>query len=596
MIINYIQLQISSLLASTGIDECNLKIVICALLSFPFNGIFKRLPDQNYTLKHIYILGVSSIFIFVILQLGSGLRTLLISSIGCYFITRYLTTPYMPWVNFLFLMTHLFHNHINAQFFNEYDPTKVDILGAQMVMVMKLSGFGWNVYDARQPKDSLTPYARSRMVKKHPNILPFLSYVFYYASLLTGPAFDYADYDKFIHATLFDDVPESKRPGKGKRKIPRSFIVSMKKTFQGFFWAILLIQSPKYVNVEYVLDGRLYAEHYFTYRIFYYWVLGFSYRLKYYTIWLIAEGACILGGIGYNGYDAETDSFRWNAVQNIDPYAFETGQNVHVCLEAWNMNTNKWLKNYVYMRVAKPGKKPGFKSTLFTFTTSAIWHGTRPGYYMVFVMGAFMQSLGKIYRRNLRPIFLQKDGKTPKKSKKYYDIVCYLTTQLTFGFVVQPFVILDFKKSIYAWSICYFYVQIAIFVTFFLFKGPYGKKLVLWCKRHQDVNQLRKEDSKKIFTKQENEKIQTAIDMLLASKDMDLETAPPLGIPSIETLQSVDKEELESYVKELSDVWASFKNRDSELGGLRDAYNSFATEVNEIYQNRKEELMKMHKT
>ena len=39
----------------------------------------------------------------------------------------------------------------------------------------------------------------------------------FYASLLTGPAFDYADYDKFIHGTLFDDVPQDKDPEKQKK-------------------------------------------------------------------------------------------------------------------------------------------------------------------------------------------------------------------------------------------------------------------------------------------------------------------------------------------------------------------------------------------
>ena len=74
------------------------------------------------------------------------------------------------------------------------------------------------------------------------------------------------------------------------------------------------------------------------------WILGFTFRLKYYTIWTIAEGACILCGIGYNGVDPETGEFKWNRVQNIDPWSFETGQNVHACLEAWNQNTNIWLK------------------------------------------------------------------------------------------------------------------------------------------------------------------------------------------------------------------------------------------------------------
>lgn len=36
------------------------------------------------------------------------------------------------------------------------------------------------------------------------------------------------------------------------------------------------------------------------------------------------------------------------------------------------MNTNVWLRECIYKRVAKKGRKPGFKSTQITFITSAL--------------------------------------------------------------------------------------------------------------------------------------------------------------------------------------------------------------------------------
>jgi lysophospholipid acyltransferase len=68
-------------------------------------------------------------------------------------------------------------------------------------------------------------------------------------------------------------------------------------------------------------------------------------------------------------------------VTNVDIIVYETADNIKSLLDAWNMNTNKWLKNYVYLRVTPPGKKPNFFSTIATFGTSAIWHGFYPGYY-----------------------------------------------------------------------------------------------------------------------------------------------------------------------------------------------------------------------
>lgn len=583
--VQFVQTQISNLLNATGLDNANLKVLLCTLLSFPFSAIFKRLPDNNYTLKHGYILTISSMYIFVILELNSGLITLLFSSLGCYFITRYLRTWYMPWVNFLFLMTHLFYHHLHQQFFQVYDPTVIDLSGALMVMVMKLSSFGWSIYDAKVPQHELTEYSKSRVIKKHPNILPYLGYAFFYPSLLTGPAFDFADYERFISSTLFEDVPESRRPGKRKRRIPRSGLASLQKTMQGFFFAFLFFQAPKYFNTEYIFLKEFVNNHGFIYRILYLWLLNITYRLKYYTIWLIAEGACILCGIGYNGYNETTNKFMWDRVQNIDPWVFETGQNVHVCLEAWNMNTNKWLKNYVYLRVAKKGKKPGFKSTLLTFGTSAFWHGTRPGYYLTFVGGAFSQTLGKIFRRNLRPMFINSEG-TPSKYKFIYDIVCYFTTQLCFGFITQPFVILDLKPSLYCWSTVYFCMPVVTVIVLFLFRGPWSGIVIDWCRsKHM---KLPPRIDPRLLNREET---RTASNMLMTylSKDSDRLEAPSLGVPSLEDLDAVDKSEFDEDMRQLIDVWNSFRDRSvSNDNALRDAYNNFVEEIDDIFKSQKQ--------
>lgn len=589
-----LQAQIAYFATVIGVDEALFNILLCALLSFPFSAVFKRLPDRNYLLKNLYVVVVSAFYVFGILNLRSGFLTMMISSSGCYFITRYLRTSSMPWINFLFLMVHLAYSHLHSQFFKVYDPKIIDITGAQMVLVMKLSAFGWNVHDGRQPKEALTEYTKTRAIKKHPNLLPYIGYVFFYPSVLTGPAFDYIDYDKFVHSTLFDDVPEDKRPGKRKRRIPRSGRQAAYKVAQGVFWAALFLILPKYVNLKYVLSGSLVEEHGFVYRLFYLWVLGLTHRLKYYTIWLIAEGACILCGIGYNGYDPKTDSFKWNRVQNIDPWAFETGQNVHTCLEAWNMNTNKWLKHYVYTRIATKGKRPGFKSTLFTFATSAFWHGTRPGYYLTFVLGAFMQTLGKLYRRNFRPIFLESDGKTPKRSKIFYDIVSLVVTQLAFGFASQPFVILDFRQSVYCWSTVYFYVPVATAVTLFAFKGPFRKQVTNYCKSLLAAHMAEVKKAENALSPEETVRVQQAVESVL-SKEGHAEMAT-LGLPSIDVLETATKEDFEEDMKDLAEAWKSFRTRKGSFGndldGMKDAYSNFTSEINDIFVKTKEDLQK----
>lgn len=586
-----IQEQINRLLEVVGLDSCNLKILICALLLFPFLFIFKRLPDKNYTLKNVYNIAVSVFYLFGICDLGLGIYTLLFSSVGCYFITRYVRSPAMPWINFLFLMGHLAVHHFHNQFFNVYDPTVIDITGAQMVLVMKLSAFGWNIYDGRVKNADLWPYAKERVVADHPNLLSYFGYVFYYASLLTGPAFDFADYDKYIKGTLFSDVPPEKRP-RGKRVIPRSGKQAFAKTMRGFFWAFLFVNVDKWVLIPYMESKAFLNDHYLIYRMFYMWILGFLYRLKYYAIWLIAEGACILGGIGYNGYDEATGKFKWDRVQNIDEVAFETGQNVHVCLEAWNMNTNKWLKNYVYLRVPKRGQRPGFKLTLLTFATLAFWHGTRPGYYLTFITGALMQSVGKIFRRQLRPIFLTADG-AALPSKRFYDIVCWFVTQLSFGYAVQPFMLLEFGLSLKVWAVCYFWLHMGMFATFFVFRGPFTKSVTRWLSKYRaDGGQPKKKtptSSKGELLKLTDGEVGQVTSALKSKQDVAKEGAfdyHTLGLPSFELLEDSEQQQLQQEVAEIKDAWTSFKNRNGihqeDFDGLKNAFNNFVTEVNEI--------------
>lgn len=481
----------------TGLDAASIKTLVCLFLSFPVSAVFKRLPDTNYKLKNFYIISASAIYIFFILEIFKGFFVILFNALFTYFLTKYYRSRFMPWVNLFVLMGVLCINHIQAQFdIRELNPGEIDFTGAQMVMVMKLSAFGWSYWDGllyHKNKDkfetNLNVYQKSRAILHHPSLYSYLGYVFFYASLITGPSFDYADYEKFILTELFDDVPESKQPGRRrKRKIPKSGRVALRKVLQGFVWIGLFVYLTPLITVDYALSEDFRLSKSFIYKLVFIWILGIVERLKYYAVWLISEGACIVVGLGYNGYDPVKDVLYWNRVQNIDPLKFELGQNVHDCLEAWNMNTNKWLKNFIYLRTCtrdkKTGKlKAGIIPTIITFATSAFWHGTLPGYYLTFILGAFLQSVGKIFRRNFRPIFATKDNSNRSPYKVYYDIVSWAITQAAFGYAVQPFVILEFKKSIELWKACYFWVHVGCAIVLFTFSGPFGKQASSFLKK-----------------------------------------------------------------------------------------------------------------
>ncbi|EEH16836.1 hypothetical protein PABG_06923 [Paracoccidioides brasiliensis Pb03] len=458
---------------ATGASIDELKLIASLLLSYPLAGTLKRIPDSKPWQKNLFIVGVSLFYLVGLFDLWDGVRTIFYSSAGAYAIAYYIDGSLMPWLAFAFLMGHMSINHISRQLANS--PSTVDITGAQMVLVMKLTVFCWNVHDGRLPQEKLSESQKYAAIAKLPSLLNFAGYALFFPSLFAGPAFDYVEYRKWIETTMFDAPPgvdpAKKPPTRKKRKIPRSGRPAMLKAVMGLFWIFGFLQFGSVYTVDFLLSDN-YSKYGLLRRIWILHMFGFTARLKYYGVWSLTEGACILSGIGYNGFDVNTGKVSWNRLENVNPKGLETAQNPHDYLSNWNKNTNHWLKNYVYLRVTPRGKKPGFRASLATFITSAFWHGFHPGYYLTFILGAFIQTTAKNYRRYVRPFFYISDGSSPTPYKRIYDILSWLTTQLSLSFIVAPFVILHFKDSIHVWSSVYFYGIVGIVLSQAFFSSP----------------------------------------------------------------------------------------------------------------------------
>jgi lysophospholipid acyltransferase len=351
---------------------------------------------QQLTCEGTNHLRVSMFYLIGLFDLWTGLRTILISAGGAYAISSQIHSPYMPWIGFVFLMGHMSVNHIYRQAVN--DASAFDITGAQMVLVMKLTAFCWNVQDGRLPDAELTDFQKEHAIRTMPSILDYIGYVFFFPAMMAGPAFDYADYSQYITTTMFTlppgTDPSKAPPTRKKRKIPRSGTPATIKGVYGTLWLIAFIKFSTWYYPAFFLDED-YMQYNFFRRMWQLYMLGLTVRMKYYAVWSLSEGSCILSGIGYNGIDPKTNRPKWDRLTNIKPLEIESAQNARAYLGFWNINTNNWLRNYMYLRVTPKGQKPGFRATLATFVTSAFWHGFYPGYYLSFVLAAFVQTAAK---------------------------------------------------------------------------------------------------------------------------------------------------------------------------------------------------------
>jgi lysophospholipid acyltransferase len=95
-------------------------------------------------------------------------------------------------------------------------------------------------------------------------------------------------------------------------------------------------------------------------------------RSKYYGVWILTEGATILTGLGFTGY-SPSGTPMWNGAANVEVLKFEIPENFKMLIDAWNMKTNVWLRECIYKRVTPKGEKAGFKSSMLTYLTSAVW-------------------------------------------------------------------------------------------------------------------------------------------------------------------------------------------------------------------------------
>ncbi|PSR83314.1 MBOAT, membrane-bound O-acyltransferase family-domain-containing protein [Coniella lustricola] len=467
------------LASSIGAGPDELKLIFSILISYPLAGALKRIPDAKPAYKNLFIAGTGIFFLVGLFDLWAGLRTVLIAAGSTYGIAYFLRgSPYMPWIGFVFLMAQMSVNQLERQFAN--NPASVDITGAQMVLVMKLSAFCWNIADGTLSEDQLSDFQKDRVLHELPDLLDYAGWVFFFPALLCGPAMDFAEYRRWLDTSMFEVPtnvdPSKKPPTRKKRKIPRSATPAMWKLAGGLVWILCFLNFSGMYSPELLVSDD-YSQYGVLRRVWIMHMTNFTARMKYYGVWSLTEGACILTGIGYNGVDPATGRISWDRVQNVNPWGVETAQNTRAYLGSWNIKTNLWLRNYIYLRVTPIGKKPGFRATLATFVTSAVWHGFYPGYYLSFVLASFIQNVAKNFRRYFRPFVIDPQTHKDTAMKPYYDVFSYLVTQLAFSFATTPFIVLGFADSVKVWANVYFYCVVGVTASSIFFSSP-GKRWI----------------------------------------------------------------------------------------------------------------------
>ncbi|KAI0303083.1 MBOAT, membrane-bound O-acyltransferase family-domain-containing protein [Russula brevipes] len=439
-----------------GASLDQVKLITCLLVSYPLGSVFIRIPSTQPTLKHLFSICIAAFYFVPVLNQGLPFLFLLGDVLFTYFVAFTVKGPRMPWIVFCCMMGHLFINHIERAIYGDPFDGSYNITGPQMVLVMKLTTFAWNVWDGRRPVKDLDKWQTKMRVTRFPSLLEFLGFSLYFPGVLVGPYLEYETYLALVDGTLFD-VTGGGAASEPRRPIPngRKRTAYRKMLFALAYLGIYMGVAPKISFHTAVTDWFL--EQSLPYRILIVQIAGFVERSKYYGVWILTEGASILTGLGFTGY-GPSGVATWNGAANVEVWKIEVPENFKGLVDSWNIKTNVWLRECMY-------KRAGFTSSMLTYLTSAVWHGVSAGYYLTFVLGGFITTVARLARSTIRPFVLPDDpghkpdnkhGAKPSQPpasllKTAYDVAGTVCTVLVVNFTCTPFILLHLSDGIEAW-------------------------------------------------------------------------------------------------------------------------------------------------
>jgi len=290
--------------------------------------------------------------------------------------------------------------------------------------------------------------------------LEYYSYVFFPIGFLTGPFLEFKQYIAFTNRSVFKD---------NNGEIPSSWGSSIIKLFIALV-AVGMNRVHKFFPDIYTTTDEFYYGHSFLYRVLYMVIcceLGTS---KYYFAFSMGEVSANICGISYNGKD-EHGNAKWDKIVMTRLWEFKTAISYRGLVDHWNVPTQVWLKNYVFLRIIKKVRSRIF-AVFATFFTSAFWHGFYGGYYCFFLTGALCTVAGDVLGQNVWPLFYNKDGTPKSASHQLCDLLGWFATFWTITYITISFRLLSIDYALKAWSSIYFvhhFCAIAVIILFKLF-------------------------------------------------------------------------------------------------------------------------------
>jgi len=344
--------------------------------------------------------------------------------------------PYhmLPKASFVLMFSYLSFLHI-YRMYTDYMGWSLDATALLMMTTIKLTSLACNYCDGKRKEDEfLTEMSLKNAITEIPPLLTYFSFLCFFPTILSGPPFHYKEYVDFLNGDIYKD--EKYNP---KGEVPNSTMATLECVAISIVCVVIYVGLDKIFPVDILFEPNGMDHMNYFVRHIYFWICLFGNRFKYYFIWKLSEGAGMLAGFGFLGYDKKTGKPIFTRLTNIYIWNIEIFGCLRDIAIYWNYKTGEWLKNYVYLRQTRnPNKdRVPIYALYLTNTLSGFWHGFYPGYYFCFVWAAITTDISRQIRSALRPmVTMRKDRDEIKIYPIFYiyDITGRFVTLFTFNF------------------------------------------------------------------------------------------------------------------------------------------------------------------
>nr|CDS27816.1 o acyltransferase (membrane bound) domain [Hymenolepis microstoma] len=451
---------------------CMLTCCAAGFLFHKFCNISKCSPKARYSIS------CSIGLVIVFISYGFRCCHLLIVSSLVYIILKLFSPKRAFWLSFILSLTYSSWAHLYRMQF-DYGGYSADVSLPLMVLVQRLTLLAANIWDGQvlkseeaekkktdnsenethKSKESgqLTPTCKQYAILEIPNPLEFFSYCLNFLTILAGPPMTFRDYRTFIEGREAEDKSLTPKQRayfmKNRDTILQPRNEMLKYALQAALYLLVYLSICQFFLPSFYLS-ETFKNFGFFHKCVYLIFTGFTMRQHYYFAWSLCALGCLAAGFGFDGFD-QNDKPTFKLVNSFNFKKAEFPRSVKELTDNWNLQTLLWLRITVFDRV------PRGIGVFAVFFVSVLWHGFYPGYYLFFVSMAWYSSIGRRFRKHVRPCILEwlpdtkwvwTKANQREGTSHIYDAITHIVTYFLVNYTALAFVILSFNDSIIAWS------------------------------------------------------------------------------------------------------------------------------------------------